>query len=68
MRSYLLKLTTILVIALAILGLTGCKKDKYQYPSQIPTLSNPNGTYLTIGESTITNERIYRRMLANQGL
>jgi hypothetical protein len=68
MRSYLLKLSTILVIALAILGLTGCKKDKYQYPSQIPTLSNPNGTYLTIGESTITNERIYRRMLANQGL
>ena len=26
MRSYLLKLSTILVIALAILGLTGCKR------------------------------------------
>lgn len=68
MRSYLLKLTTILVIALAILGLTGCKKDKYQYPSQIPTLSDPNGVYLTIGETKVTNERLYRRMKINHGL
>ena len=67
MRSYLLKLTTILVIALAILGLTGCKRINTNILPKF-TLSDPNGVYLTIGETKVTNERLYRRMKINHGL
>lgn len=68
MRKNLLKLSTFLVVVLLVFGLAGCNKDKYKYPSQTPTISNPSSAYLTIGNTTITNERLYRRTLVNFGL
>lgn len=58
----------ILVIALCVTSCKSCKGDKYKYPSVIPTLSNPTGTYVTIGDYTVTNEMVYYRLLQSYGV
>ena len=58
----------ILVIAVCVSSCKSCKGEKYQYPSVVPTLSNPQATYVTIDNYTVTNEMIYYRLLQSYGV
>lgn len=58
----------ILVIALCVTSCKSCKGSKYQYPSVVPTLSNPTETYVKIDNYTVTNQMMYHRLLQSYGL
>ena len=44
------------------------KKETYKYPDIIPAISNPNDTYLTLGERKLTNEEFYNTGILSYGL
>ena len=64
-RNFKTLLSLIIVLA-AMFVLTGC--DKFKYPTEIPTISNPDGVYLNIGDYKVSNEQIYYRTLVNYGV
>ena len=64
-RNFKTLLSLIIVLA-ATLVLTGC--NKFKYPTEIPTLSNPKDVYMTVGDYKVSNEQIYYRNLVNYGV
>lgn len=49
----------------------GCKKDEgttVNYPSVVPTIANPNDTYIKINNYSIANKTVYYRLLQSYGL
>lgn len=73
MKKMKLILTRVLPCFLALLcvvTLASCKKggSSYNYPKVIPAISDPNGTFVTIGNYKVTNETVYNRLLQSYGL
>ena len=69
MKKILLKVLPCLLVVLSLFTLASCKgcKDRVKYPSKIPSLTNPDGTFLTIDKYNITNKSIYHRLLQSYG-
>lgn len=63
-----------LLVIIAIVTLASCKgcKDSESsttsYPSQVPTINNPDGVFMQIGDYKITNQAVYNRLLLTYGL
>ena len=70
MRKNIFKnLLLVLVVALCGLTLVSCGDDKdYKYPSQVPTISNPNEVYVTLGEYKVTKNQIFYNALSSHGV
>ncbi len=66
MNKRIKSLLLVVIVLLGVLTLSGC--NNYKYPSEIPTISNPNDVYVTIGDYKVTNEQLYYRALANYGV
>lgn len=62
-------LPCLLVVACAI-AITSCKpkETENKYPSVSPTISDPQGTFMTIGSHKITKKAVYDRLVQNYGL
>ncbi len=70
MRKNIFKnLLLVLVVALCGLTLVSCGDDEsYKYPSQVPTISNPNEVYVTLGEYKVTKNQIFYNALSSHGV
>ena len=69
MKKNLFKnLCLVVLLACCALGVTGCKeKETYKYPSQVPTITDPNGTFIKIGDYTVTKNQVFYRALSTYG-
>lgn len=73
MKQNIKKFTFIILIAICLIGCASCKKckkcDKDKETEQvIPQISNPNGTFLKLGDFSITNKDAYFQMVNSFGL
>ena len=66
MKKNFKTLLSLIIVLAGMLVLTSC--DNYKYPTEIPTISNPDGVYLNIGDYKVSNEQIYYRTLVNYGV
>lgn len=60
-----------LLVIVTVITFVGCKKDPEEetnYPSVSPTVSDPNGTFMTIGNYKVTRKAVYDRLVQNYGL
>ncbi len=67
MKKNIKNLLLLMIVLLATLTLTSCS-GSFKYPDEIPTISNPKGVYMTVGDYKVTNEQLYYRNLANYGV
>lgn len=67
MKKNFKNLLLIMIVLLGTLVLTGCK-DRYKYPTEIPTVSNPDEVYITMGDYKVTKEQMYYRNLSSYGV
>lgn len=59
----------VIVAVFALASCKGCKKDSTStYPSVTPNITDPNGTYLSVGEYKVSNKTVYNRLLLTYGL
>lgn len=72
MKKFKLLLTRILpclLVVLCVITFVGCKpEEESNYPSVSPTVSDPNGTFMTIGNYKVTRKTVYDRLVQNYGL
>ena len=66
MKKNFKTLLSLIIVLAAMFVLTGC--DKFKYPTERPTISNPDGVYMNIGDYKVSNEQIYYRTLVNNGV
>lgn len=66
MNRILKRFLPCLLVVISLLTLISC--NKYKYPKQVPTISNPDSAYLTIGDYKVTNKSAYYRLLNTYGL
>lgn len=64
-RNFKTLLSLIIVLAAALV-LTGC--NRFKYPTEIPTISNPTGEYMNVDGYKVSNEQIYYRNLVSYGV
>lgn len=64
-RNFKTLLSLIIVLAVTLV-LTGC--NRFKYPTEIPTISNPKDVYMNVGDYKVSNEQIYYRNLVNYGV
>ena len=73
-KLFLKRILPCLLVIVAIITLSSCKgctdaeSTSSNYPSQIPTINDPNGTFMQIGDYKVTNQTVYNRLLLNYGL
>ena len=73
-KLFLKRILPCLLVIVAIITLSSCKgctdaeSTSSSYPSQIPTINDPNGTFMQIGDYKVTNQTVYNRLLLNYGL
>ena len=61
-------LPCLLVIA-CVFTVISCKPSSTKtYPSVSPTISDPEGTFMTIGSHKVTKKAVYDRLVQNYGL
>ena len=59
----------IIIAVFALASCKGCKKESTStYPSVTPNITDPNGTYLSIGDYKVSNKTVYNRLLLTYGL
>lgn len=73
MKQNIKKFVFIILIAICLIGCASCKKCKKCNPDDVtnqyvPTISNPDGTFLKLGDFTITNNEAYFQMVNSFGL
>ena len=75
MNKLLLKrILPCLLLIVALVTLASCKGCKdtegssSSYPSKIPTIEDPNGTFMQIGDYKVSNQTVYNRLLLSYGL
>ena len=64
-RNFKTLLSLIIVLAVTLV-LTGC--NRFKYPTEIPTISNPKDVYMNVGDYKVSNEQIYYRNLVSYGV
>ena len=70
MKNTLKKILPCLLVIVSLFTITGCKKTKNTYPSQVPNLSEEfaKETFVTIDGMNITNGNIYYHLLQSYGM
>lgn len=61
-------LPCLLAIACVITVISCKPKEKDKYPFVTPTISDPQGTFMTIGAHKVTKKAVYDRLVQNYGL
>lgn len=64
----IIRRTLPLIIALFVIILVALAGTIFSGEKKVPTISNPDGTFLTVGDITIPNSRVYNDLKKQQGL
>ena len=68
LRMKNIKRIIVIILAIcAVVAATGCKKCSKDKNRLVPTISDPNGTYIKIGDYTVTKNDVYFQLLNSYG-